>query len=148
MARWSLRRSLLTLSKWLQAEPPTVEPLLGDRLCSSPSANGLLAPLGFFPPSSSGRRRLSHPQQLSAPPPPPLQPLDGLLGSAEMATGALLRHALAVCPTLPKAWATYAGWCYRWGRRVIDAPRWGPQAGGFLSHLLQNCLKQIGRAHV
>lgn len=118
-------RSLLTLSKWLQAEPPTVEPLLGDRLCSSPSANGLLAPLGFFPPSSSGRRRLSHPQQLSAPPPPPLQPLDGLLGSAEMATGALLRHALAVCPTLPKAWATYAGWCYRWGRRVIDAPSEG-----------------------
>lgn len=102
-------RSLLTLAKWLQAEPPTVEPLLGDGLC-----NGRTSGLSSGFPCLGQRNMASQP--------PALQPLDGLLSSSEVSMGSLLRHSLALCPTLPKAWATYAAWCYRWGRKVIDAP--------------------------
>ncbi|KAH7987827.1 hypothetical protein HPB52_025107 [Rhipicephalus sanguineus] len=111
------RGSLLTLAKWLQAEPPTVEPLLGDGLRNG-HVDGLAAAF------SCGFSLSGHQRNCSAPP-PQLQPLDGLLSSSEMSMGSLLRHSLSLCPTLPKAWATYAGWCYRWGRKVIDAPSGG-----------------------
>ncbi|XP_065311979.1 serine/threonine-protein kinase SMG1 isoform X2 [Dermacentor albipictus] len=107
-------RSLLTLAKWLQAEPPTVEPLLGDGLRNG-RVDGLAA-------AFSCSYSLSGQQRNCSAPPPQLQPLDGLLSSSEVSMGSLLRHSLSLCPTLPKAWATYAGWCYRWGRKVIDAP--------------------------
>ncbi|KAL1475739.1 hypothetical protein MTO96_037065, partial [Rhipicephalus appendiculatus] len=107
-------RSLLTLAKWLQAEPPTVEPLLGDG-----PRNGHVD--GLASTFSCGFSLSGHQRNCSAPP-PQLQPLDGLLSSSEVSMGSLLRHSLSLCPTLPKAWATYAGWCYRWGRKVIDAP--------------------------
>lgn len=107
-------RSLLTLAKWLQAEPPTVEPLLRDGPRNG-HVDGLASAFSYgFSPSG-------HQRKCSAPP-PQLQPLDGLLSSSELSIGSLLRHSLSLCPTLPKAWATYAGWCYRWGRKVIDAP--------------------------
>ncbi|CAN8005347.1 unnamed protein product [Ixodes hexagonus] len=43
-------------------------------------------------------------------PSPLVQPLDGLLSTPEAAVGALLQRSLVLCPSLPKAWATYAAW--------------------------------------
>uniref|UniRef100_A0A6B0VG32 non-specific serine/threonine protein kinase n=1 Tax=Ixodes ricinus TaxID=34613 RepID=A0A6B0VG32_IXORI len=94
-------RSLLTLAKWLQADASAVEPHLGGTL--SQCRNGALV---------DGWQRVG----------PPVQPLDGLLSAPEAAVGALLQRSLLLCPSLPKAWATYAAWCYRWGRKVVDAP--------------------------
>ncbi|CAN8008397.1 unnamed protein product, partial [Ixodes pacificus] len=100
-------RSLLTLAKWLQADASVVEPHLGGTL--SQCRNGALV---------DGWQRVG----------PPVQPLDGLLSAPEAAVGALLQRSLLLCPSLPKAWATYAAWCYRWGRKVVDAPRRAPVA--------------------
>ncbi|EEC17441.1 fkbp-rapamycin associated protein, putative [Ixodes scapularis] len=100
-------RSLLTLAKWLQADASAVEPHLGGTL--SQCRNGALV---------DGWQRVG----------PPVQPLDGLLSAPEAAVGALLQRSLLLCPSLPKAWATYAAWCYRWGRKVVDAPRRAPVA--------------------
>jgi hypothetical protein len=44
--------------------------------------------------------------------------------------GQLLQLGVSRCPELAKAWSQFASWCYRWGRRVVDA---ASEAGGQLS---------------
>lgn len=46
--------------------------------------------------------------------------------------GQLLQLGVARCPELAKAWSQFASWCYRWGRRVVDA---ASEAGGQLSEV-------------
>lgn len=50
-----------------------------------------------------------------------------VIPTSEIIVGQLLHLGVSTCPKLAKAWVQFAAWCYRWGRRVVDATS---QAGG------------------
>lgn len=54
--------------------------------------------------------------------------------------GRLLQLGVSRCPELGKAWSQFASWCYRWGRRVVDA---ASEAGGQLSEVDRVAVQQI-----
>jgi len=54
-----------------------------------------------------------------------IPPMDAVIGR-------LLQLGVSRCPELAKAWSQFAAWCYRWGRRVVDA---ASEAGGQLSEV-------------
>lgn len=35
--------------------------------------------------------------------------------------GKLLQLGVNHCPDLPSAWSSFAAWCYKWGRKIVDA---------------------------
>jgi PI-3-kinase-related kinase SMG-1 len=54
--------------------------------------------------------------------------------------GRLLQLGVSRCPELGKAWSQFASWCYRWGRRVVDA---ASEARGQLSEVDRVAVQQI-----
>lgn len=54
--------------------------------------------------------------------------------------GRLLQLGVSRCPELGKAWSQFASWCYRWGRRVVDA---ASEAGGQLSEVDRVAVQQM-----
>ncbi|KAL4241086.1 Serine/threonine-protein kinase smg1 [Mactra antiquata] len=43
-----------------------------------------------------------------------------ILTDTERIIGRLLHLSTIQCQNLPKAWYTFAGWCYKWGRKAVD----------------------------
>jgi len=41
----------------------------------------------------------------------------------EIVLGSLLNLATVQAPDLAKSWFALAGWCYKWGRKLIDGAR-------------------------
>jgi PI-3-kinase-related kinase SMG-1 len=62
-----------------------------------------------------------------------IPPVDAVIGQ-------LLQLGVSRCPELGKAWSQFASWCYRWGRRVVDA---ASEAGGQLSEVDRVAVQQM-----
>ncbi|XP_034948666.1 serine/threonine-protein kinase SMG1 isoform X2 [Chelonus insularis] len=43
-----------------------------------------------------------------------------LIPHSDMVLGKLMQLGVNQCPDLAAAWANYAGWCYKWGRKIVD----------------------------
>ena len=59
---------------------------------------------------------------------------------ADAVIGRLVQLGVSRCPELAKAWSQFASWCYRWGRRVVDA---ASEAGGQLSEVDRVAVQQL-----
>ncbi|XP_053606534.1 serine/threonine-protein kinase SMG1 isoform X2 [Plodia interpunctella] len=87
-------RMLLTLSKWVQNESENVleidTPL--TKLISA------LPEIGLVDNNIS----------------------ENVIPLSDSAVGKLLQFGVNQCPGLAKAWASFAGWCFRWGRKMVE----------------------------
>lgn len=87
-------RILLTLSKWVQNETDialdTDSPLL--KLISA------LPEIGLVDNNIS----------------------ENVIPLSDSAVGKLLQFGVNQCPGLAKAWANFAAWCFRWGRKMVE----------------------------
>ena len=43
-----------------------------------------------------------------------------VLGESDAMIGRLLHLGSINCPSIGKSWFTFAGWCYKWGRKAVD----------------------------
>lgn len=43
-----------------------------------------------------------------------------LIPHSDIIIGKLMQLGVNQCPELPNAWANFAGWCYKWGRKIVD----------------------------
>ncbi|XP_059058006.1 serine/threonine-protein kinase SMG1-like [Achroia grisella] len=87
-------RMLLTLSKWVQNDSDNIlevdSPLL--KLVSA------LPEIGLVDNNIS----------------------ENVIPVSDSAVGKLLQFGVNQCPGLAKAWANFAGWCFRWGRKMVE----------------------------
>ncbi|CAB3222044.1 unnamed protein product [Arctia plantaginis] len=87
-------RLLLTLSKWVQNESENIlevdSPLL--KLISA------LPEIGLVDNNIS----------------------ENVIPVSDSAVGKLLQFGVNQCPGLAKAWANFAAWCFRWGRKMVE----------------------------
>ncbi|KAJ8715855.1 hypothetical protein PYW08_013140 [Mythimna loreyi] len=87
-------RLLLTLSKWVQSETENIldidSPLL--KLVSA------LPEIGLVDNNIS----------------------ENVIPVSDSAVGKLLQFGVNQCPGLAKAWASFAAWCFRWGRKMVE----------------------------
>ncbi|CAD0201065.1 unnamed protein product [Chrysodeixis includens] len=87
-------RLLLTLSKWVQGESENMldvdSPLL--KLVSA------LPEIGLVDNNIS----------------------ENVIPMSDSAVGKLLQFGVNQCPGLAKAWANFAAWCFRWGRKMVE----------------------------
>lgn len=47
-------------------------------------------------------------------------PADDLVANLDLVAGRLLHLTTTIAPELPKGWCTFAGWCYKWGRKAVE----------------------------
>lgn len=87
---------LLTLGKWIQQEVGNVE-------------NGQLEQLLEFEATHNDglMNKLFGPTTSSIP-------------VSDMIIGRLTQLGVNQCPDLPLAWCSFASWCYKWGRKIVD----------------------------
>lgn len=87
---------LLTLGKWIQQEVGNVE-------------NGQLEQLLEFEATHNDglMNKLFGPTTSSIP-------------ISDMIIGRLTQLGVNQCPDLPLAWCSFASWCYKWGRKIVD----------------------------
>ncbi|XP_059616266.1 serine/threonine-protein kinase Smg1 isoform X2 [Phlebotomus argentipes] len=45
---------------------------------------------------------------------------NNLVPAVDLATGKLIAAAVKQCPDLAKAWNAFGGWCYKWGRKMVE----------------------------
>ncbi|KAM3958581.1 LOW QUALITY PROTEIN: serine/threonine-protein kinase Smg1 [Aphomia sociella] len=45
---------------------------------------------------------------------------ENVIPLSDSAVGKLLQFGVNQCPGLAKAWASFAGWCFRWGRKMVE----------------------------
>lgn len=87
-------RLLLTLSKWVQSETDNIldidSPL--QKLVSA------LPEIGLVDNNIS----------------------ENVIPVSDSAVGKLLQFGVNQCPGLAKAWASFAAWCFRWGRKMVE----------------------------
>ncbi|XP_044575793.1 serine/threonine-protein kinase SMG1 isoform X2 [Cotesia glomerata] len=43
-----------------------------------------------------------------------------LIPHSDMVIGKLMQLGVNQCPDFPGVWANFAGWCYKWGRKIVD----------------------------
>ncbi|XP_062507559.1 serine/threonine-protein kinase SMG1-like isoform X2 [Corticium candelabrum] len=98
-------RSLLTLSKWLQSDQQLAVNALSPDSPSYSSLTSLVA-----------NKRSWHFEIING---ANLHITSGL-SDVDSLPGLLLSLATDTSPGLAKAWANYAAWCYRWGRRTVE----------------------------
>lgn len=48
-----------------------------------------------------------------------------LIPLTDMIIGKLIQLGVNQCPELPVAWSSFAGWCYKWGRKMVDDAKAG-----------------------
>ncbi|XP_031628998.1 serine/threonine-protein kinase Smg1 [Contarinia nasturtii] len=46
--------------------------------------------------------------------------VSSILSPIDVAVGKLLSQSIQQCPNLSKSYGAYAGWCYRWGRKIVE----------------------------
>lgn len=44
-----------------------------------------------------------------------------LIPPSDVIVGKLVQLGVNQCPDLPAAWANFAAWCYKWGRKIVDS---------------------------
>ncbi|GLH00101.1 Serine/threonine-protein kinase ATR [Gryllus bimaculatus] len=122
-------RTLLTLAKWLQVETHLVTEI-----------RELLTQVFAWENSSPNKdmkvldsMTLEHCNLL-------LQNGTQVIPPTDTVVGRLLYMSVCQCPTLAKSWSNFAAWCYRWGRRVVDA---ASEAGGQLTEVDRDSVQQI-----
>lgn len=87
-------RMLLTLSKWVQNETDDV---LDDELPLKKFVSAL-PEIGLVDNNIS----------------------ENVIPLSDSAVGKLLQFGVNQCPGLSKAWASFAAWCFRWGRKMVE----------------------------
>ncbi|GBP69513.1 hypothetical protein EVAR_88413_1 [Eumeta japonica] len=87
-------RMLLTLSKWVQTE----NVLIGTQ--DSPLTKLVTA----LPEIGLVDNKIS----------------ENVIPLSDSAVGKLLQFSVNQCPGLAKAWANFAAWCFRWGRKMVE----------------------------
>lgn len=87
-------RILLTLSKWVQNE---TEDVLVDELPLKKFISAL-PEIGLVDNNVS----------------------ENVIPLSDSAVGKLLQFGVNQCPGLAKAWASFAAWCFRWGRKMVE----------------------------
>jgi PI-3-kinase-related kinase SMG-1 len=97
-------RSLVTLSKWLQSDQQLAASIL------SPDSPGYMSLTSLV-----ASKRSWHFDVSSSNP-----HISSGLSDIDSLPGLLLGLATDTSPGLAKAWANYAAWCYRWGRRTVE----------------------------
>lgn len=118
-------RLLLTVAKWIQADPSLA-------VCrDNNSAISHLLDQDFV-----GGTDLLDIQNCS------LLTQNGvqIIPTTDTTIGRLLRLAVVQCPQLAKSWAHFANWCYRWGRRAVDVTS---EIGGQLSSADKACVQAM-----
>ncbi|XP_034180761.2 serine/threonine-protein kinase Smg1 isoform X1 [Osmia lignaria lignaria] len=87
---------LLTLGKWIQQEAGSIENGQLEQLLDFEAAHndGLMNKL--FGPTTSA------------------------IPVSDMIIGRLTQLGVNQCPDLPFAWYSFASWCYKWGRKIVD----------------------------
>lgn len=48
-----------------------------------------------------------------------------LIPRNDMIIGKLIQLGVNQCPELPVAWSSFAGWCYKWGHKIVDDSKAG-----------------------
>ena len=48
-----------------------------------------------------------------------------LIPITDMITGKLIQLGVNQCPELSLAWSSFAGWCYKWGHKIVDESKSG-----------------------
>lgn len=43
-----------------------------------------------------------------------------LIPASDVIVGKVVQLGVNQCPDLPAAWSNFAGWCYKWGRKIVD----------------------------
>ncbi|KAL6259418.1 hypothetical protein P5V15_009339 [Pogonomyrmex californicus] len=43
-----------------------------------------------------------------------------LIPTSDMIIGKLMQLGVNQCPDLSRAWSSFAAWCYKWGRKIVD----------------------------
>ncbi|KAI8425897.1 hypothetical protein MSG28_004904 [Choristoneura fumiferana] len=89
-------RMLLTLSKWIQSQNENENILEAD----SP----LMKLVSALPEIGLVDNNIS----------------ENVIPLADSAVGKLLQFGVNQCPGLAKAWANFAAWCFRWGRKMVE----------------------------
>ncbi|XP_063623902.1 serine/threonine-protein kinase SMG1 [Cydia splendana] len=89
-------RMLLTLSKWIQSQTENENILEVD----SP----LMKLISALPEIGLVDNNIS----------------ENVIPLADSAVGKLLQFGVNQCPGLAKAWANFAAWCFRWGRKMVE----------------------------
>ncbi|XP_063363539.1 serine/threonine-protein kinase SMG1, partial [Cydia amplana] len=89
-------RMLLTLSKWIQSQSENENILEVD----SP----LMKLISALPEIGLVDNNIS----------------ENVIPLADSAVGKLLQFGVNQCPGLAKAWANFAAWCFRWGRKMVE----------------------------
>ncbi|XP_061714847.1 serine/threonine-protein kinase SMG1, partial [Cydia pomonella] len=89
-------RMLLTLSKWIQSQTENENILEVD----SP----LMKLVSALPEIGLVDNNIS----------------ENVIPLADSAVGKLLQFGVNQCPGLAKAWANFAAWCFRWGRKMVE----------------------------
>lgn len=97
-------RLLVTLSKWLQTDQQLAAAVL------SPDSPGYMSLTSLVATKRSWRFDVNSCN---------LHVNSGL-SDIDSLPGLLLSLATDTSPGLAKAWANYAAWCYRWGRRTVE----------------------------
>lgn len=87
-------RMLLTLSKWVQNENENILEM------DSP----LLKLISALPEIGLVDNNIS----------------ENVIPISDSAVGKLLQFSVNQCPGLAKAWANFAAWCFRWGRKMVE----------------------------
>ncbi|CAG4946307.1 unnamed protein product [Parnassius apollo] len=87
-------RLLLTLSKWVQSET--------DNIIESDSP--LMKLVSALPEIGLVDNNIS----------------ENVIPLSDSAVGKLLQFGVNQCPGLAKAWASFASWCFRWGRKMVE----------------------------
>ncbi|KAH9498432.1 Serine/threonine-protein kinase smg1 [Bulinus truncatus] len=113
-------KSLLTLVKWLQADPKLLS-LLTSQIDTSSDSNSTLSSLASHISSllelekmavSLGQASLLESGTSIGE--------SSTLPDTEAVIGRLLHLSSIQSPILAKSWFTLAGWCYKWGRKAVD----------------------------
>ncbi|KPJ20434.1 Serine/threonine-protein kinase SMG1 [Papilio machaon] len=87
-------RLLLTLSKWVQSE--------NDEVIDNDSP--LMKLVSALPEIGLVDNNIS----------------ENVIPLSDSAVGKLLQFGVNQCPGLAKAWASFASWCFRWGRKMVE----------------------------
>lgn len=89
-------RMLLTLSKWVQSE--------NENLLVSDIDSPLTKLVSALPEIGLVDNNIS----------------ENVIPLSDSAVGKLLQFSVNQCPGLAKAWANFAAWCFRWGRKMVE----------------------------
>ncbi|XP_076458807.1 serine/threonine-protein kinase SMG1-like [Babylonia areolata] len=117
-------RSLMTLTKWLQADSKLLGNVGSEAVRLSSQDSGLVdstvANVRLLLDSEASSVAQQRCRLLASFPESVGLTETGSVAEGERVVGRLLHLATMESPGLAKAWFLLAGWCYKWGRKTVD----------------------------